>query len=108
LLIGVNVLFSIEADTNCICFFTMIRNVNMGIEHHDLVHELPEYRDQIHALKMTDAHFLKLFDEYHEVTKEVELMEAEVKPGSSKMEEELKLRRLRLKDKLYAMLSEKA
>lgn len=79
----------------------------MGIEHHDLVHELPEFRDEIHALKTTNAHFSKLFDEYHEVTKKVELMEAEVKPASTQTEESLKLKRLQLKDSLYAMLKAK-
>ncbi|QEQ96338.1 YdcH family protein [Neptunomonas concharum] len=76
----------------------------MSIEHHDLVHELPEYREQIHSLKMSDAHFSKLFDEYHDVTKQVEKMEAEIEPASTKTEEELKVKRLHLKDQLYAML----
>jgi uncharacterized protein len=26
-------------------------------EKHDLVHELPEHRDAIHKLKMTNTHF---------------------------------------------------
>ena len=29
----------------------------MPIEKHDLVHELPERRDAIHELEMTNAHF---------------------------------------------------
>ena len=76
----------------------------MTIEHHDLVHELPEYREQIHELKMSDAHFSKLFDEYHAVTKEVERMESEVEPVATHTEEALKVKRLHLKDQLYAML----
>ena len=76
----------------------------MSVEHHDLVHEFPEFRDRIHALKMSDAHFRKLFDEYHELTREVENMENEVTPVSSQVEEEAKARRLKLKDELYALL----
>lgn len=76
----------------------------MSIEHHDLVHELPEFREEIHQLKMSDAHFSKLFDEYHVVTKQVEKMEAEIEPVATKVEEELKMKRLQLKDQLYAML----
>ncbi|WP_372739631.1 YdcH family protein [Neptunomonas sp.] len=76
----------------------------MSIEHHDLVHELPEYREQIHTLKMNDAHFAKLFDEYHDVTKKVERMETEAEPVATRTEEELKVKRLHLKDQLYAML----
>ena len=37
----------------------------MNIERHSLAKELPEYRDQIHTLKMNDNHFARLFDEYH-------------------------------------------
>ncbi|PIE25303.1 MAG: GTP-binding protein [Neptuniibacter caesariensis] len=73
-------------------------------EHHDLIHEFPEYRDRIHELKMNDAHFARLFNEYHEVTKEVEKMEAGVEAVSTQTEEEAKYKRLKLKDKLYAML----
>lgn len=76
----------------------------MTIEHHDLVHELPEYRDRIHTLKMENPHFAKLFDEYHVITKEIERMEAETQPAATQTEEEYKLKRLQLKDQLYAML----
>jgi uncharacterized protein YdcH (DUF465 family) len=76
----------------------------MSIEHHDLIHELPEFRDQIHSLKMNDAHFSRLFDEYHNLTKQVERMETEVEPVATHTEEELKIKRLHLKDQLYAML----
>ncbi|MDY6890903.1 MAG: DUF465 domain-containing protein [Pseudomonadota bacterium] len=78
----------------------------MTIEHHDLVHELPEYRDQIRTLKMENAHFAKLYDEYHAITKQVEKMEEEAIPVATRTEEEYKLKRLRLKDQLYAMLKE--
>lgn len=74
-------------------------------EHHDLVHEFPELKDKIHELKTSDAHFRKLFDEYHELTKSVENMEAEVTPASTRTEEEVKVRRVHLKDELYRMLN---
>ena len=44
-------------------------------EKHDLVHELPEHRDTIHNLKMTNNHFARLFDEYHVVDHEVHRIE---------------------------------
>ncbi|MFB9885232.1 YdcH family protein [Balneatrix alpica] len=74
------------------------------MEHHDLVHEFPELRERIHQLKMEDRHFQKLFDEYHELTKAVENMAAEVTPVATHTEEEYKRKRLQLKDQLYAML----
>lgn len=78
----------------------------MPIEHHDLIHELPEYRDQIHNLKASDAHFRKLFDEYHALTKSIENMEHEVTPVSTSEEEAAKLQRLQLKDQLVGMLAQ--
>ncbi|WP_417597449.1 YdcH family protein [Oceanospirillum sp.] len=78
----------------------------MPIEHHDLLNELPEYKDQIHELKVSNAHFRKLFDEYHELTKDVENMESEQKPVATEVEETAKVRRLKLKDEMFAMLKE--
>lgn len=76
----------------------------MTPEHHDLVHEFPELRDKIHALKTSNAHFARLFDEYHATTREVERLEGEGIPVDDATFEEKKKRRLRLKDELYAML----
>ncbi len=77
----------------------------MSVEHHDLHHEFPELHDRIHELKVNDAHFRRLFDEYHELTREIEKMEDEVTPVSTRTEEEAKLRRVHLKDELYRMLT---
>ena len=76
----------------------------MSEEHHDLANEFPEFRDQIHTLKSSNNHFAKLFDQYHEVTREVYKMEAEVEPVMTEVEEAYKKRRLQLKDELHAML----
>jgi len=73
-------------------------------EHHDLIHELPEYRDKIHALKEGNAHFAKLFAEYHEVDHEIRRIEQEIETPSDEYTEELKKRRLLLKDQLFEML----
>jgi len=77
----------------------------MSVEHHDLLHELPELKDRIHALKVNDPHFRRLFDAYHELTREIENMENEVTPVATRTEEEAKVRRVRLKDELYRMLT---
>ena len=80
----------------------------MTVEHHDLIHEFPEYKDQIHDLKMKDHHFKRLFDEYHELTIDVEKMENEVTPVATLTEEEAKMRRVHLKDELYEMIKKAA
>ena len=77
----------------------------MSVEHHDLVHEFPEFKETIHELKINNAHFRKLFDEYHTLTREVENMQNEVTPVSAHTELEAKVRRLHLKDELYKLLS---
>jgi len=72
--------------------------------HHPLITELPEHRDAIHALKTADAHFRRLFDEYHDVDKEVVRIEEEIEPASDAHTESLKVRRLRLKDELLRII----
>lgn len=76
----------------------------MTVEHHDLQHDFPEFHDRIHALKTGNAHFARLFDEYHEVDREVRRIEQEIETPSDAYTEELKMRRVKLKDELYGML----
>ena len=78
----------------------------MSVEHHDLHHEFPELNDIIHELKISNAHFRKLYDEYHALTKSIENMENEVTPVTTQSEESAKLQRIHLKDQLYKMLTE--
>ena len=77
----------------------------MSVEHHDLAHEFPALKGRIHELKLHSAHFCKLFEEYHKLTRCVENMENEVTPVSTVIEEDAKLRRVHLKDALYKMLT---
>jgi len=76
----------------------------MSLEKHDLIHELPEFRDQIHDMKMNNAHFAKLFEAYHEVDHEVHRIETGVETPSDEYLEERKKNRLKLKDELFGML----
>ncbi|MDP3088245.1 MAG: DUF465 domain-containing protein [Methylotenera sp.] len=77
----------------------------MNIEHHDLAHEFPEHREKIHTLKMENAHFAKLFDAYHVVTKDVERLEGEGIPVSDEVLTSQKKERALLKDQLYTMIT---
>ena len=78
----------------------------MNIHHHDLATEFPEYKDDIHTLKASNAHFARLFEKYEEVDREVVRIEQEIEPTSDDYLEERKKKRLTLKDELYAMLKE--
>jgi uncharacterized protein YdcH (DUF465 family) len=78
--------------------------MTMNIEHHDLAHEFPQHKDKIHGLKMSNAHFAKLFDAYHALTKDVERLEGEGVPVADETLATQKKERALLKDQLYAML----
>jgi uncharacterized protein YdcH (DUF465 family) len=76
----------------------------MNIDHHDLHHEFPEHAEAIHALKIGNKHFARLFDEYHVLTSQVETLEARDSPVADVALEDMKKLRLKLKDELYALL----
>lgn len=76
----------------------------MALEHHDLAHEFPEFKERIHELKMNDAHFKRLFEEYDQSTTRIEALEKEDSPVADETMEDLKKQRLVLKDDLHAML----
>ncbi|MCO4798835.1 MAG: YdcH family protein [Colwelliaceae bacterium] len=76
----------------------------MSIQKHDLHHEFPEFTDEIRELKMTDAHFSRLFKEYHELDHEVHRIEQGVENTSDEYLETQKRHRLNLKDQLFVML----
>lgn len=75
-------------------------------EHHRLAEEFPEYKERIHELKTHDAHFAKLYEQYHEVDDEVYRIEEEIETPSDDYTEELKKKRLHLKDELVRMLQQ--
>jgi uncharacterized protein len=76
----------------------------MSEGHHDLAHEFPEHKQAIHELKQHDGHFTRLADDYHNVCKELHRIEAGNETPADDYVEALKVRRLHLKDDLYAML----
>lgn len=72
---------------------------------HELAEEFPEHVDQIHALKESNAHFAKLFDEYHEVNRAVHRAETDIEPTDDLHMQELRKQRMVLKDELWSMIS---
>ena len=73
---------------------------------HELHEEFPEFKGKIHELKTGNAHFAKLADEYHHLNREIHRAETNVQPTSEAHEEELRKKRVALKDKIYAMLKD--
>ena len=67
---------------------------------HELAEEFPEYRETIHNLKESDAHFAKMAEQYHELNREIHRMETEVEPVATEVEEDMRKKRLALKDEI--------
>jgi len=76
----------------------------MAIEKHDLIHEFPEHKEVIHDLKTSSAHFARLFDEYHQLDKDVHRIEDNIETPSDEYTNQRKIARLSLKDKLHEII----
>ena len=76
----------------------------MDLLNHDIAHEFPEHLEKMRALKSTDAHFAKLFDEYDEDNHAIKLYELGGAVISDDALEVLKKKRLNLKDRIYQRL----
>ena len=73
-------------------------------EKHNLINELPEYKDRIHELKLSNKHFANQYDKYNELDHQVLRIEEGIENTSDEYLEELKKKRLAFKDELFAML----
>lgn len=78
----------------------------MSEKHHDINHEFPEHRDLIITLKSSNHHFRHIAEEYGKVTGEIEGLEHRGNPDSDAYLEELKKKRLHLKDQLFHILQQ--
>lgn len=72
---------------------------------HELHEEFPAEAEKIHALKVSNTHFARLADEYHEINRQVHRAETGVEPVDQFAEVEMRKRRAALKDELYRMLT---
>ncbi|MCB1423853.1 MAG: YdcH family protein [Nitratireductor sp.] len=72
---------------------------------HELAEEFPEHADKIHEMKTGNAHFAKLFDEYHEINRAIHRAETDIEPTDDFHMEDMRKQRMRLKDELFGMLS---
>lgn len=70
--------------------------------HHPFVREFPAYSDAIRSLKSADGKFCALFEEYHMLDDQICRIEEDVEYATDQRLEELKFKRAKLKDSLYA------
>lgn len=74
-------------------------------EQHDLLHDFPEYKDKIDELKAQDAEFAQMCREFDAIDQELLRIQQEVETPSDVYVENLKKKRVLLKDRLYARLT---
>ena len=72
---------------------------------HELAEEFPEHVAKMHELKVGNAHFAKLFDEYHDLNRAIHRAETNIEPTDDFHMEDMRKQRMRLKDELFGMLS---
>ena len=70
----------------------------------ELIDMFPEHADKIHQLKTEDGEFARIFDEYHEVTREIHRGETNVEPMDDFRMAELRKRRLQMIDRVTAII----
>jgi uncharacterized protein YdcH (DUF465 family) len=68
---------------------------------HGLAEEFPDQAQKISALKVSDAHFARLVDEYNEVNEKVHRAESRLDLVTEEEEEHLRKKRAHLKDHLW-------
>jgi uncharacterized protein len=73
---------------------------------HDLAEDFPDAREKITALKASNGRFARLIDDYNELNRAIHRIATRVEPAPEETEDELKRRRLHLKDEIAAMLND--
>lgn len=76
----------------------------MDLLNHDIAHEFPEHIEKIRDLKSNDAHFSKLFNEYDEDNHAIKKYELGGGVITEEALEDLKKKRLNVKDQIYQRL----
>lgn len=72
---------------------------------HELMEEFPDKVDIMQRLKVDDAHFARLYDEYHTINRAVHRAETNVEPTDDLHMAEMRKTRMVLKDQIAAALN---
>lgn len=73
---------------------------------HELGEDFSAQAEAIRALKLTDAHFARLVEDYHEINGQVHRAETNIEPMEQLAEVALRKKRAALKDELARMLNQ--
>ncbi|MCR9123321.1 MAG: YdcH family protein [Phyllobacteriaceae bacterium] len=72
---------------------------------HELAEEFPEHVEKMSEMKVSNAHFARLFDDYHEINRAIHRAETDIEPTDDFNMEDMRKKRMRLKDEIYGMLT---
>jgi uncharacterized protein YdcH (DUF465 family) len=72
---------------------------------HELHQEFPEKAEAIKTLKGGNAHFARIAEAYHEINRSIHRIETDVEPTDDATLENLKKKRLSLKDEIAQFLA---
>jgi len=70
--------------------------------HHPFLREFPQHRETARSLKLGDGKFRAMFEEYHTLDDDICRIEEDIEFATDQQIDELKFKRARLKDALYA------
>jgi uncharacterized protein YdcH (DUF465 family) len=74
------------------------------MERHDLIHEFPEHREKILTLQKQSNRFRKLFEDYKETDHQIYRIEEGMVVTTDERLNELRMKRVYLKDSVYRQL----
>lgn len=75
---------------------------------HELAEDFPEAVETIRRLKGSDPHFARLVEAYHDINRAVHRAESLAVPVSESFEQDLRRRRMSLKDEIGRRLRAEA
>lgn len=76
----------------------------MELLNHDLAHEFPHLIGKMRSLKLSSSRFLHLFNEYDELNNGITKIEQDGSAIADEALEDMKKKRLKVKDDIYQML----
>lgn len=71
---------------------------------HQLHQEFPDQTKAIHSLQAENDHFARLCEEYDKLNRDIHRAETNVQPVEELAEQEMRKKRMALKDEIWAML----
>lgn len=81
----------------------MLENRNT---HNELDEMFPTAKAVIHDLKLSDPHFARLAEHYHEINRTIHRMETNLEPVSDETMENERKKRLRLLDEIAEIIAQ--